>query len=338
MRIGILGAGDMGRTHARVFAAIPEVTIAGMVGRSRERVEEVAREVGVPALTDPWAILDDESVEAIDITYPSALHREWAVAALERGKHVFCETPMALTLEDVDAMIAAAQASGKILMPAQVQRFGVEYAFVHDEVASGKLGRPLAAYAGTRLPPYGAGTKRPLELYGGPMLDLMIHPFDMLNWLLGPPVSLSGTGQSGPSGDIDYAFVALEYPEASGLVEGSAVMPASFPFTLNLRVLGEEGAIETSLALGPEEAISLVRYPPSGEPEALTLEGTDPYTAECQYFARCLRGDADPAAVNPGAEREALRVALAARQAIAERTVVSVTDFNRRHVGRARTG
>src|SRR5579872_4436459 len=156
MRIGILGAGDMGRTHARMYAAMPDVEIAGIVGRSVAKVEQVAGELGVPALVDPWVILDDESIDAVDVTYPSALHRHWTVAALERGKHVFCETPMALTLEDADAMIAAACASGTILMPAQIQRFGIEYAFIHDEVASGKLGRPLAAYAGTRSPAYGS--------------------------------------------------------------------------------------------------------------------------------------------------------------------------------------
>jgi len=185
--------------------------------------------VGATALTDPWAILEDESVEAIDVTYPSALHREWTVAAQQRGKHVFCETPMALTLEDADAMIDPEHKSGTVLMPAQVHRFGIEAAFIHDQVASGTLGRPLGAYAATRTPAYGAGVTRPLDLYGGPMLDLMIHPIDTLNRLLGMPVTVAGTGRVGPSGAIDYAFVTLDYQHASGMVEGSAMMPDSFP-------------------------------------------------------------------------------------------------------------
>jgi predicted dehydrogenase len=324
MRIGLLGAGDMGRTHASAYAAMPDVEIAGIVGRSTERVEQVASEVNAPALTDPWVILEDDSIEAVDVTYPSGLHREWAVAALQRGKHVFCETPMALTLEDADSMIDAAQHSGKILMPAQIQRFGVEYRFIHDEVASGGLGRPLAVYAGTRLPPYGSGVKRPLDLYGGPMLDLMIHPFDVLNWLLGLPVTVSGTGQVGRSGDVDYAFVALDYQNASGLAEGSAMMPHSFPFTIALRVLCEDGAIETSLSFATEEEISLVRYPATGQPEPLSLEGEDPYAAECRYFVRSVQGEADPSAISPEGERDALLVALAARQAIREGKVITV--------------
>src|SRR5579875_2286354 len=108
MRIGILGAGDMGQTHARIFSQMPGVEIAGVVGRSTERAARVAGELGLPPVTDPWTLVDNETVDAVDVTYPSALHRGWVVAALERGKHVFCETPMALTIEDADAMIDAA--------------------------------------------------------------------------------------------------------------------------------------------------------------------------------------------------------------------------------------
>jgi UDP-N-acetylglucosamine 3-dehydrogenase len=338
MRIGILGAGDMGHTHARVYAGMPDVEIAGIVGRRRERVEQVAGEVNAPALTDPWVILDDDSIEAIDVTYPSALHREWTVAALVRGKHVLCETPMALTVEDADAMIAAAREHDRILMPAQVHRFGVEYAFVHDEVASGTLGRPIAASAATRLSPYGAGTRRPLDLYGGPMLDLMIHPFDTLIWLLGMPTALAGTGRIGPSGTIDHAFVTLDFADACGMVEGSAMMPATFPFTMNLHVLCEGGAIEAWLRLSRDEEFGVVRYPATGEPEVISREGDDPYTSECRYFVRCLRGEADPSTVRPEGERDALRVVLAAQQALQQGERITFLDHGPTEGTDARSG
>jgi predicted dehydrogenase len=108
------------------------------------------------------------------------------------------------------------------------------------------------------------------------------------------------------------------------MVEGSAMMPESYPFTLALRVLCENGAIETSIRLGPQEEISLVRYSSQGEPEALTAEGSDPYIAECEYFVRCARGEADPAVVSPEGERESIRVALAAERAIVEGRAVSL--------------
>jgi UDP-N-acetylglucosamine 3-dehydrogenase len=324
MRIGILGAGDMGRVHASVYASMSGVEIAGIVGRTRARAASLAGEVGAPALTDPWMILDDDSVDAIDVTFPSGLHRQWTIAALERGKHVFCETPMALTLEDADAMIAAAREHQRILMPAQVHRFGVEAAFIHNEVVAGSLGRPLSAYAGSRSPFYGSGERRPIDLYGGPMLDLMIHPIDTLNWLLGTPIQVMGTGRVGPSGTIDYAFVALDFENASGLAEGCAMMPESFPFSIGLRVLCEQGALEASISLGPTEVISLVRYPAKGQSEQLSLEGVDPYTDECKHFVDCVRNGADTAPASLEGERDALRVALAAQQALQQGAPVSL--------------
>ncbi|MGI8550198.1 MAG: Gfo/Idh/MocA family protein [Dehalococcoidia bacterium] len=327
MRVGILGAGDMGRVHAMAYRAMAGVEIAGIAGRSDVRANQLGAELGVPATTDPWVFLDNDSVDAVDVTYPSALHREWVVAALQRGMHVFCETPMALTLADADAMIDAARQQGRILMPAQVHRFGTETAFIHAAVTSGSLGRPLVAYYGSRSPFYGAGRSRAIELYGDPILDLMIHPFDSLNWLLGLPVSLSGTGVVGPSGSIDYALVSLAFDGASGMVEGSAMMPASFPFTVSLRVLCEEGALETQIQLGgasTPEIITLIRYPVHGEAEDLHLQGRDPYEAECEYFVRSVRGEADPALISPAGERSTLRVALAAREAIEQGRQVSL--------------
>ena len=101
-------------------------------------------------------------------------------------------------------------------------------------------------------------------------------------------------------------------------------MPGTFPFTITLRVLCERGALESWLRLGPEEQFGLVRYPATGEPEALRLEGGDPYTKECEYFVRCVRGEANPAVVSPEGERDALRVVLAAQQALQQGQWVTV--------------
>jgi len=109
-------------------------------------------------------------------------------------------------------------------------------------------------------------------------------------------------------------------------MEGRAMMPKSFPFTIGLRVLCEHGAVETSLRLGAVEDISLVRYPPTGEPESLSLEGGNPYTNKCHYFVRCMHGEADPGVVSPGGERDAIRVALAAQQTIQQGRLISVSN------------
>jgi len=121
MRLAIFGAGGMGATHASAYATFgrkERVEIAGIVSRSAAKARKLAKRVNAPLFTDPQKVLRDESIDAIDVTVPSGLHRPLVVSALAQGKHVFCETPVALTLRDADAMIDAARANRRMLMVA----------------------------------------------------------------------------------------------------------------------------------------------------------------------------------------------------------------------------
>jgi predicted dehydrogenase len=247
------------------------------------------------------------------------MHREYVIAALERGKHVFCETPIALSVEDADAMIAAARAHKRILMVALVMRFVANYTYIHDAVVSGELGRPLAAYAYRLSPPYWPSEKPHDQThYAEPVVELMTFDFDYLNWLFGTPTSVFGTGVAGSSGFVEHAFVSLEFDGVRGLVEGSAMMPKSFPFSTSVRILGAEGMLETSFRLegGEIPKSVLTHYPKTGAPESPNVPGHDPYEEECAYFVRCVQGEADPALLSAEAARDALRVSLAARESL----------------------
>ena len=314
MRIGILGAGWAGSVHARAYSQMTDVEIAGIVGRRESKVKERADTLGVPGLTDPWKLLDDDTVDAIDVCYPTYIHRDYVVAALQRGKHVLCETPIALGLQEVDAMIAAARSSGKIALVALVMRFVDTYVYVHDAVASGELGKPLVAYAYRAGPAWGRSSAD----FGELVIEPMIHDFDYLNWLLGKPAAVSATGHFGPTGEMDHAFVSLEYDDLCGQVEGSHLVPTSYPFTTRLRVVCEAGAVETSYRFvgdGPPEN-TLTRYPEAGSPEEPIVPSQDPYLAECRYFVDCVSGKADPTFLSVETARDGLQVALAAKESL----------------------
>ena len=322
MRIGILGAGNMGQTHARAYANMRGVEIAAIVGRREPRVRVVADQFGVTALTDPWKVLDDDSIDAIDVCYPSSVHREVAVAALERGKHVFCETPIALNIEDADAMIEAARAHDRILMVALLMRFVADNVYVHDVVVSGELGRPFTAFANRRSASYWSRKQLAEQVYAEPVIELGNFDFDYLNWLFGVPTAVFGTGIVGATGVAEHAFISLEFDGVRGLVEVSAMMPRSFPFSTSVRVVCEEGALEFSFRFAgkPENTrpeSTLTRYPKDGQAEVLDIPRHDPYEEECRYFVQCVRGEADPSLLSPDAARDALRVALAARESLA---------------------
>ena len=157
MRLAILGAGEMGATHAGAYARFGKkehAEIAAIVSRSGTKARALAKRVNAPWFTDPQKILRDDSIDAIDVTVPSDLHRKFVVAALARGKHVFCETPIALTLRDADAMIDAARANRRIFMVAQLMRFVADYQRAHDEATSGKLDKPRVVVARRLSRPY----------------------------------------------------------------------------------------------------------------------------------------------------------------------------------------
>jgi UDP-N-acetylglucosamine 3-dehydrogenase len=189
----------MGTAHADPYARFKDVKVIGVFSRNQERAEAVARICGAKSVNDAFALLDDPTI-AIDVCVPSANHREFVVAALQRGKHVFCETPFALQLRDAEVMIEAARHSGHILLVGLLVRSIAHYEHVHRVAASGRLGKILSVTAyrlGSYLRSEGPGRK---EYYADPTTELMTFDFDFVQWLLGRPASISATAAKTESG------------------------------------------------------------------------------------------------------------------------------------------
>src|SRR5262249_45771508 len=107
MKIGILGAGFMGTTHARAYAKIPGISVAAVSSRQLEKAQRLAAEVGARATTDDRSIIEDPSIAAISNTLPGHLHVDPTVAALRAGKHVLLEKPVVIEAADADGLFAA---------------------------------------------------------------------------------------------------------------------------------------------------------------------------------------------------------------------------------------
>ncbi len=310
----------MGSAHARAYMALrgKDVELAAVFSRDSKRAKTLAKEVGAAAMTRPERILADDSIDAIDVCLPSALHRRFTVSALEHGKHVVCETPMALSLADADAMINSAKRNRRILTIAQVMRFVAPYVRARKEVASGHLGSPATLVARRLSRPYWSrARRRSFRVYGEPLVELSVHDFDVANWFLGRPESVLASGVVDGTGAVVHSFVAITYRKSRALVEGSATMPSGFPFTTALRVQCERGVVDLQAQfIGgtvPTEQFHL--YSPDGR-KSVKIGGQDPYYLECLHFVRCVQKRADPGVMSPQSELEALRVAFAARQSI----------------------
>src|SRR5262245_14848965 len=152
--VAIVGAGFMGSAHAGNYAALADrVRVKAVCARSLERAARVARTLGAEATVDLDAMLSDPEIDAVAICVPTPLHREVAEAAFAVGKHVFLEKPIALTVEEADAVIEASERSGRMLMVGLVLRFWPEYAELARLVEAGELGRPLTVSTLRLSPP-----------------------------------------------------------------------------------------------------------------------------------------------------------------------------------------
>jgi UDP-N-acetylglucosamine 3-dehydrogenase len=127
VRIAILGSGWMGSVHATCYARIKGAKVVGVFSRKLEHAEAAAKMCDAKAVGDVSALLDDPNVDAIDVCLPTSNHAEFVVAALGHGKHVFCETPFALTFTEAEAMLKAAKDADRIFMAGLLERSTAQY-------------------------------------------------------------------------------------------------------------------------------------------------------------------------------------------------------------------
>src|SRR5687768_12087488 len=329
MKIGILGSGFMGRTHARAYAKIRGVSVAAVSSRHFEKAENLAREVGARPTTDDRSIIEDPSIEAISNTLPTHLHAEATIAALKAGKHVLLEKPFALTAADCDGMMETAEKTGRTLMVAHVLRFWGEYVSLVEFVHAGKLGKPISAVATrlSQLPAWADWFLNP-AWSGGAVLDLCVHDFDALNWLFGAPESVYARGTELQPGLWNDIHALVDYGGTNGLVEGSESMPQGYPFTATMRVLCKSGVVEFIFRAGGVSVdmgggASLIVHE-AGKAYPLTAKPGDPYDNQASYFVDCMRKGIKPTLGTPEQARIAVATANAARRSLENGAVTSL--------------
>lgn len=317
----------MGATHAAAWRALgPRARVRWVSSRSGQKASRVAKTVDAQPTTDLLAPITDPAVQAVDICLPTFLHREACERAFEAGKHVLLEKPLALTREDADAILASAARSRRVLVVGLVLRFFPEYIEIERRVRSGALGRPriVSTYRLSPAPDWNDWMRDP-ALSGGPGVDLLIHDFDQMNWLLGRPRQVVARASAAEGGRPGHIVATLEYDGAQALAEGSLMMPRAYPFSAGMRVLCEKGVLEHGFRAGPAEGGGniggemtrfLRLYPALGGSETLPVEASDPWAAEIAYFAECVAEARPPQRGTGEQARDALLVSLAVNRSL----------------------
>jgi predicted dehydrogenase len=330
INVAILGGGFMGQTHAGAWSALAgRARVVAVSSRSHERAARAAALCGAEATDDLYGPLERGDVDVADICLPTPQHREAAERAFAAGKHVLLEKPIALTLEDADAIVAAGERAGKLLVVGLVLRFWPEYVELRRIAASGELGRPLAASALRLSPPPGWNDWMidPARS-GGVCVDLMVHDFDAVSAVLGLPRRVFARAlRSGPHGAPQHCVAVVEHESGEAAAEGGLMQPDSYPFSSNLRVLCEGGVVEYPFTAAPaadggniggvDQAANRLRVHPAGGPMRLVeVASADPWAGQTAAVATWLeRGEAPTEATGPQAT-VALRVALAANRSL----------------------
>jgi predicted dehydrogenase len=223
LRLGILGAANIARHFAAGVEGSAKVTLVAVASRDLARAEAFAAKSGIPrAIGGYEALLADPDVEAIYNPLPNSLHAQWSIRALEAGKHVLCEKPIAVTAAEARAMFAAATGAGRLLFEAFPYRAQPQTHALARLVASGEIGRPRLIQASFGFPVANpANIRLDPALGGGALLDAGSYAVSLVRLLAGePPRRVSAFAQWTERG-VDSSLVAnLDFP--SGLVAQAA--------------------------------------------------------------------------------------------------------------------
>jgi UDP-N-acetylglucosamine 3-dehydrogenase len=320
VRIAILGAGSMGAAHAAAYAAIPEVSVVGVFSRDPARAGAVAGICSARSFTDAAALIRHAGVDAIDVCLPSATHHAVVIPALEAGKHVFCESPLALDLDHARNMRDAARRAGRLLQVGLLMRSVSAYGHVEAAVRSGEHGRLLSVTT-WRLGSYlHVDTPDRKAHYGDPSTELMTFDFDFVHWLMGQPRTLSASAVRTPGGQPGEISALLGYPDGRhATVMASGLMPPGAPFTVGFRALFERAAFEhlsIFVDVPPKTSFTVAAGTMPARP--VPVADRNPYQVELQRFVDCVRGRADPALLDVDRAIEALLLSLATQRSLVE--------------------
>ena len=317
MRVGIVGTGVMGQTHAAGWAET-SAEIVGFVSKDEETAVSLRTQYGGQIYPDLASMLAD--VDVVDVCTPTFLHHEMVLQAAAMGKHVVCEKPLARTLAQAQEMMEACDAAGVKLLVAHVVRFFPEYALAKQKVDDGDVGKTAVI----RLK---RGSSQPqkahdnwfvdFEKSGGMMLDLMIHDFDYARWIGGEVVQVYAKTVRNSQSDApaDHGLAILTHANGTiSHVEGSWAYPPPL-FRTQLEIAGDNGLIQFDSEKMAATRVHLHERGADAPDVALPSSPLDesPYTTQIKEFYDYLKNDKD-LRVTAFDGYKALQIALAAIQ------------------------
>jgi len=335
VRIGMLGFGRIGRLHAtNLTRSVPGAKLVAVADPYlNDDAVAFANSLGVDrCFKDEAEIFNASDIDAVFICSPTGTHPDFICRAAAAGKHIFCEKPIGLTLEEINTALEAVKKAGVKLQLGFVRRFDHNHKKVHDVVASGKLGEAHVIKVCSRDP------EEPPEAYvavsGGIFMDMMIHDFDMARYQAGSEiveVMAYGTNKINPFfakyDDVDTAIVMLKFENgAIGVIDNSRA--ARYGYDQRVEVHCDKGCVQDGNDLIDMSMISTADGVTCEKPTWFFLERyNNAFIAESIDFVRAIIDGTDvPVDGHDG--KMAVLIAMAAKKSLDENRPVKVSEVD----------
>lgn len=269
VKVGIIGLGFMGTTHFQIHQQLGKSEIIAVADVDEKKAKGDWRSVvgnigdmdyskpvdlgGIETYTDAMELISDPEIEMVDICVPTYLHEKYALAALRKGKHVFCEKPIGRTFLEAKRITEEAEKSKKFFSNGLCVRYWPEYRHAFELFISGKLGKVVSAVF-KRVSPSIHGNSwqdwfMEEGLSGSALLDLHLHDTDLVRYFFGRPVSVTSFGVKGFRSDrgIDHIITNYDFGNNSLIMAEGGWDPAkTTPFEMSFQIVCEKGTIRLS--------------------------------------------------------------------------------------------
>lgn len=333
IKVGIVGFGFMGRMHYRCWNAIKGFKVTALCDANPQAfTSSAAAEGNIAGAADTIdfsslktfskfdELLSSGATDVLSITLPTHMHPDFTIKALAAGRHVLCEKPMALTVEDCDKMIDAAKKSGKLLQIGQCIRFWPEYAVTREIVKSEKYGKVRAAdfIRFSPLPSWNTSSWFTDEKRSGGMpLDLHLHDSDFIQHMFGMPDAVF----SSTDPEVIHMSTSYLYKDGPAITaDANWHIAPKYGFKMSFMIILEKATIAYDCTQKP----TLKIYPNDGEPFTPELAPGDGYSQEIEYFGKKIMGKPVEELITLEQARNTISLVLTEKESAKKHAVVKV--------------
>ncbi len=320
INVGVIGLGMMGNTHLDVYAKRTDVRVVAVSDANPERLAGKAHAGGniegqakggfdlnspdVAKYKEGMKLIKDPNVQLVDVCMWTPQHLKYASKALQAGKHVMSEKPMARTAREARKLAEVAQSSPGTFMVGQCMRFWPGWTWLKEAVDNNTYG-PVKAANFRRVAQHPGGAfYEDGERCGGAILDLHIHDTDFVQYLFGMPKSVFSTGYKKVTSAIDHVVTRYEYDNVPMVTaEGGWVMSKGHGFKMQYCVNFDRAT--AVFDIGQKDQLILIE---NGESKSVAIEAKMGYELEIAYFLDCIAKGVKPTIVTPESAANSVKI------------------------------